>query len=515
MTDHLKKVFGKAGEFCSGLSFFSAFLVFLTLLLLRNGAYLFYPPHWDEIIGVHNQALFLLRHHFDFSALWTSAQHTFEGSNVYPFSLLPVFYACLYAFLPPEWVHFCGHLLNNACIAGAAACFFRILRGKYAASGVSAFLWTLALLAEPLLGGRSAALDLEAPMVCALAVSILLISEERFFPALALLLFSGFLKPSGAVTALAFLLISAFLLLKDRHAWKKHLPEVLCAAVCFMILFLMTQHHVPLASSGIHSVSPSGAARDGGNSVLLFLCRKLLYHYELYFPVLLSVLAAGVLLCLQHLRFSGKEDDRAFRIFLLLSAGGYLLAYLIARTALPRYLSAAVFPAYLLFASNWKWKPKTAALLLIAAGSVAPYFYKPLPFGIRRSGEYLERSRAFLRDIEANRRLCRFLEGFREHPIVVPWPIVQMLTIPEMGYVKEPFPKVYSSLVPFYAPVRKLDVPLDRMPDDTVFVYQENDWETTGRSNPSLRPGIDTLCIWKDSTLGGLTLVYRRNRFPR
>ena len=67
--------------------------------------------------------------------------------------------------------------------------------------------------------------------------------------------------------------------------------------------------------------------------------------------------------------------------------------------------------------------------------------------------------------------------------------------------------------VPFYAPVQKLDRPLDKMPDDTIFVYQENDWETTGRSNPCLRPGRDTISIWKDSTLGGLTLVYRRNKF--
>lgn len=514
MKSFLNNISGKTGTFCSGLSFFPSFLFFFAILLLRNSTILFYPPHWDEIIGVHNQALFLLKHDFNFLELWTTVQHSFEGSNTYPLSVIPVFYACLYAILPPEWVHFTGHLLNQACIAGSAACFFLILREKFEISGGASILWTLAFLAEPLLAGRSAALDLDAPLICALSVFFLLISKEKILPALAVLLFSGFVKPSSAVTSLAFLLTALFVLGQNRREWKRHLPAVLGAGVCFLILFLMTQHHVPLAAaSGIHTASQTGIARDGGNSVFLFLCRKLIFHYELYFPVLLTVLFTGSLLSLIRIFRERKKEELRFQLLLLLTAGGYVLAYLIAKTALPRYLSTAVFPAYLLLASNWKWKRKSAAFLLILIGMTAPLFYKQLPFGIRRSGEYLERSRAFLYDIEANRRLCRFLETYRGHPIVAPWPIVQMLTMPEMGYVKSPFPKVYSGLVPFYAPVKKLDRPLGEMPDDTIFVYQENDWETTGRSNPCLRPGRDTIAIWKDSTLGGLTLVYRRNRF--
>ena len=513
MTAFLKNISGKAGSFCSGLSFFSAFLFFYAILLLRDSAFLFSPPHWDEIIGVHNQALFLLKHNFNFTELWTSAQHCYEGSNVYPLSLIPVLYASLYAVLPPEWVHFAGHLLNHACIAGSAACFFLILREKFEQTGTVSLLWSLAFLAEPLLSGRAAALDLDAPMICAISISFLLVSRKKYFPALAVLIFSGFLKPSSAVVSLAFLLIALAILIRERREWREHLPVVIGAGVCFLILFLMTAHHVPLTASGIHSTSQTGVARDGGNSVFLFLCRKLIFHYELYFPVLLSVMIVGAGLCpIQWLK--GKDREKCgFQLLLLLTSGGYVLAYLIAKTALPRYLSAAVFPAYLLLASNWKWKAKPFAILLILIGLTAPCFYKPLPFGIRRSGEYLERSRAFLYDIAANRRLCSFLETYRDHPIVAPWPIVQMLTMPEMGYVKSPFPKVYSSLVPFYAPVKKLDLPLDKMPDDTIFVYQENDWETTCRSNPCLRPGRDTISIWKDSTLGGLTLVYRRNKF--
>jgi len=509
MKSGLRQLSEKAGAFCAGLSFRSAFFFFFLLLLLCNAAWLFNPPHWDEIIGVHNQALFLLKHHFHFWKLWTAEQHTFEGSNVYPYSLIPVFYALLYGILPPEWVHFCGHLLNNACIAGAAAFFFLTLRGTCGIAGGTAALWTLAALAEPLIAGRGTALGLECALICALSAVIWLVSQKRFYWALGVLLFSGFLKPSGSVLALAFLVAFLVRMIPERREWRRNLPVLICAGVCFLILFLMMSHNISVSSAGVHV--PGGGVRDGGSSTVLFLCRKLYFHYELYFPVLFSVLAVGIFWSVFRL-FAAPERNRErmlFQLFLLLTAGGYLGAYLLSKTALPRYMAVVSFPAYLLLASNWKWKPKTTAVLILFTGFLAPAFYKRLPFGIRRSGEYLERSREYLADIDANRRLCRFLEAYREAPIVAPWPIVQMLTMPEMGYVKKPFPLVHSGLVPFYAPVRKLEKPFAEMPEDTVFVFQENDWENTRTSNPSLLPGRDTFCLWKDSTLGGLTLVYR------
>ena len=78
------------------MSPFRVFLSFFLLLLLFNAGWWFNPQHWDEILGLHNQAVFLAKHHFSFSELWRPEQHSFEGSDVYRFGILPLLYAVLY-----------------------------------------------------------------------------------------------------------------------------------------------------------------------------------------------------------------------------------------------------------------------------------------------------------------------------------------------------------------------------------------------------------------------------------
>ena len=228
------------------------------------------------------------------------------------------------------------------------------------------------------------------------------------------------------------------------------------------------------------------------------------------------ILAGGGAFAVRWIRERKKipSEDFLFQCALLLTVFGFVGAYLMARIALPRYMAAASFPAFLLLALNLPRFRRCAAVLLIPIGLLAPLFYKELPFGIRRSGEYLERSREYLNDIASNRRLCSFLERFREDPVVVSWPLAQMLTMPEMGYVKKPFPKVYSGRIPFYAPVRKLEMPYGKMPPETVFVYHENDFENTGMSGPSLLPDRTCVSLYRDTTLGGLVIVYRRENPP-
>ena len=50
------------------------------------------------------------------------------------------------------------------------------------------------------------------------------------------------------------------------------------------------------------------------------------------------------------------------------------------------------------------------------------------------------------------------------------------------------------------------------MPRDTIFVYHENDFEKTGMSGPSLLPDRNDVALYRDKTLGGLVIVYRRAR---
>ena len=509
-VSRLTRLRNRAGDFLAGAGFPGAFFLFFFLLLLLNLPYLWNPPHWDEIIGLHNQAVFLAKHHFSFAELWAPGQHSFEGSDVYRFALLPVLYGVLYLLLPPQTVHLIGHLFNIACIAGAGAILFQVLKRNSVSPFVS-LLWTLAAFSEPVISGRIAALGLECALILCVMLTIWFVYRKQWFAALGILFFAGFVKTSAAVLCLAFLLYLTLRILQNRNEWKTLLSPLLAGFVCFLFLYWMLQHNVDVSAGGIHS---SGTpVRDGGGSLPLFLLRKFYFHYELYFPVLYSViLLGGILFCVNVFRYHDvRSEERMIQIFLLLTVFGYLGAYLVAKIALPRYMAAASFPAFLLVAWNVRRFRGTVAWLLILAGLFGPVFYKALPFGIRRSGEYLERSREYLRDVAANRRLCTFLEEYRDSPIVVSWPLAQMLTMPEMGYVKEPFPMVYSGRVPFYAPVRLREKSDAGMPPDTVFVYQEHDFEKTGMSGPSLLPDRSCLALYRDSTLGGLVIVYRRS----
>ena len=67
------------------------------LLVGLNFARLYNPPYWDDIIGLHNQAIFIAKHHFNPIALWhdqlldVPEPHypLATNSNVYPYSITP------------------------------------------------------------------------------------------------------------------------------------------------------------------------------------------------------------------------------------------------------------------------------------------------------------------------------------------------------------------------------------------------------------------------------------------
>ena len=69
----------RAGRWLADAGFPGAFLLFFIVLLLLNLSWVWNPPHWDEILGLHNQAVFLAKHHFSFAELWAEGQHSFEG----------------------------------------------------------------------------------------------------------------------------------------------------------------------------------------------------------------------------------------------------------------------------------------------------------------------------------------------------------------------------------------------------------------------------------------------------
>lgn len=479
-------------------SHFKLFPLFFLLILLCNIHLIYNPPHWDEIIGLHNQALFLAKHNFSFTELYAPGQHSYEGSNVYPYSILPILYAVWYSLFSPKTVHLLGHLLNFACMAGTATLLTSVLRSR----GVSALCaagWGIAFLLEPLTYGQTIALGLEPALTFGVMLALWFANRERWNCAMAAAFLAVFLKTSAAVLSFALFLYLLIRISASRSEWKKLRIPLAGFFLIFLFQLFLLQHNVNMTAGGLHT-----ASADAAFSFPVYLLRKAWFHTGLYFPVLVPVFCAGIAFACARIRKNGWDS-----LLFFLAAAGYAGAYLIARTALPRYMAAAVPAILLLPALNCRNRFVPWGLCVLFF--LAPLCYRPLSFGERCSGEYLERNAEHVNQTRANLELCRFLET--EHfdsPVVAPWPIVQMLTMPELGYVSKPLPNLYSGRVPFYAPVKKL-VSLEAMPPDTLFVYQENDFEKYGMSNPSLRPPPENETLFRARGIAGFTLVYKKN----
>ena len=106
-----------------GIAGFSVFL----LLLILNCDSLTAPPFWDDIIGLHTQAVWLARNNFDFSAL--AAFESSSGTPCYNLlSPLALFYALCYRFLSPVMTHTAAHLVNIISIAGCSFFLMQMTR---------------------------------------------------------------------------------------------------------------------------------------------------------------------------------------------------------------------------------------------------------------------------------------------------------------------------------------------------------------------------------------------------
>ncbi len=485
----------KLEQFLSDCGFARCVFLFTGLLIVFNFGVLTNPPYWDDLIGLHNQALFLAKHAFSPAALWAE-----PACNVYPFGILPWVYGVGYVLFPAWMVHFFGHLLNLAALGGSAAFFFLLVRKNW--KSVPAFLWTLAVLSEPLVAGQGASLGQECPLLFGLTGALFLIYEKRFSSACIVIFLTGFLKASACVFMLAmvlYLLIRFCFFVPERR--RLILPFFL-ALGGFVLLFLISRYHIP----AVGAIGASAGTETMNMGPLPYLFRKTGRYMTLFHPLLLILSSAAFLL---YGFFAFRERDREkrmFRFFLLLSAGGYFGAYLLSSVALPRYLLPAVFPVFLLLCTEIPERfSMPAGYALVALGLLCPVFvYPALPHGIRASGEYLERSREFLTDLRRNRELCRKLENdYADSPLVVSHPLAQMLTIPEFGYVKRPLPKVFCAKPPVYAPIRKTS---RHMPPDTVYIYQEHSMEFGRMHGPSLKPPPSSLFLFVGPGLAGYRL---------
>ena len=495
-------------------------LLALAGLLILNLSCLDNPPYWDDIMGLHNQALWLAKNNFDVIKLWGPGQNYLQGgSNIYRLGIMPYFYGILYYLLPYKLVHIFGHVFNIVCISAAAGFSFSIMR-KFKVDPPIAMIWCIAVLFEPVMAGRSAALGQECPLLLATVLSLYFVCREKYWLGMLFVVLAFLCKMTAGVLAAACLLWCILVIIMEGRDWKqkfKNLLPFMISNLLLVLLFLYMNFWAPFADLGAG-----------------IQWRHFFDNIKYYFLVLMPVQALALIIIavlavwriavlIRQRNISNINDKDKFSLLLIILLGGFWTSYVLFHTSLPRYSAFVMFPMYMFIALNSSDKKKLSgifAIILLICGitNLSGNFYPGMRFYHLRSGESLERSREYINDIWSNQALCKLLETkYYDRPIVTKWPYSQMLTIPEMGYVSKPLPNVYCACPLIkYGKVKFYGIDT-KMPSDSMYIFVHNSHEFWRAFGPSLKPEKSQVknVIFADQYRNGWIYVYEKKTLEK
>lgn len=428
---------------------------------------------------------------------------------------MPLFYGVLYKFFSPVTVHVIGHLFNMACIALAFGMGYAMLR-KLEVDKVLAFLWSLAVLSEPVMSGRIAALGQECPLIAATVCSIYFIADNKYWKGILFLFIAMLCKMTAGILAAAFMLWLILQIILGEGKRKEVLKQniiFLIATVLLLMFFLYD------------NFSDDGMNFGGNKLTLNGLFERMFSNFVIMIPVqaviIMVVLGCTLWKGLKIIKnknyFSLSKQDNIL-LLLLIMIGGYWTSFALYFCSLPRYTGFIVFPMFWFVALCFRKKRLSMimALIMLTIGmlNVNGLLYYPLKSYFSRSGDRLERSREYLQDLWANQATCKSLETkYFNRPIVAKWPFVQMLTMPEMGYVSKPLPNVYSatSIQTKYLNIKAYRKDT-KMPDNTLYIFGFNTLESVPIWGPSLLPKRELRykIILKNSLRDGWFVIYEK-----
>lgn len=205
--------------------------------------------------------------------------------------------------------------------------------------------------------------------------------------------------------------------------------------------------------------------------------------------------------------------------FLAAFCWGFWLAHGLFEHSLTRYLVFAMPCLYLLSAKSLAlaFGQRASALLallliLFNLGNQHGAFLPAPPPIEARSGDILERSREFLTDLAQQRELCQFIESQSAgRYIIAKPPFVHLLTIPGLGYVKDPVPNVLALSIPALGTPAPLLVEEDiETLENPWIIYSPSFYENL--ASPSLAPRPGDKILWARELNGAPLIIYEARR---
>lgn len=460
-----------AREWLERVPFSRVCLIAFSLIVAWHVEALTDPPYWDALMGAFVQGHWHATHSYSpFALMRDAAFFTEGGACTYPFSVYPTLVGALEsAGVGTRESFVVLHLLSFVAAATIVAGTFALLRRG--TGGVLAALVAAALLVQPSFRALASQMNMDVLLGACTVMSLLALANARVARSCAWAFAAVAVKPTGIIVVAAVLASLVWRRLRtadipraqgeadsgstasvsdssasaedvDRARRRAWLGGIVFLAGVFVLFVLEL---VALAHWG---KSQPGVALFGG--VGQFLGKRLwtLPEFALGLAVFL-LLAPWLVARILRSRATPLEVD--LTIFLLAFSGFYC-QYL---NVLPRYYLQA-WPALLgvlvLAAGRLRVTPKLTAGLLVAFGVVGlvnahgrfhpvkwsdwnvPDDARPL---VSNEGWLLERSLEYRDDLAMNRAIaarCSTLDV----RVVADWPILQLLSVPRLGYVERP-----------------------------------------------------------------------------
>lgn len=437
------------------------------LLIAWRWSMLASPPYWDSAMGLFVEANYLVESNFDYASLaLEQPRFSAGGPAIYVISIAPTLLALLMKCCPtPTAVFVVYRLVVLACATGMLLAIYDLAAPRGGRLGATAL--AAAIVTTPLFNAQLDMLGMDLPMAAAATVALWCACRERYLLATLAAVLSFAIKITGGPATLAVIVAAAGSLWLLHRGSQPRQRSRRWIGLALALAALSVEKAVLNWKS---SPAPETREQWSADFTAGWSSLQMLDFWAPDVGLLVAATFAGCGLASVVGLLQARRGARPPAHSLLRGWGrakvdfartawrdyrhvplclGIVLMTLLAMTlmyTIPRYLTLAVALLYLA-ASSWLFYGRIGrSLATVGLWCVAGFnllnldgrYYSAIGFE-HRTGAFLERSREYLADHQANIALVRLLE--REHsgaPIIAGAPWVHFLSMPRLGYVAQP-----------------------------------------------------------------------------
>jgi len=432
-------------KFIFGLSIF-------VYLVITKWEALFFPCYGEVGSGPVTEGIWLFRNSFDYRGLLNQLNVDSGGPKVYMFSMYPSYVAALLKLIPSIKVFYITYHLNMFALAAVVIALFKEMVGKIFGNKVGV-LGAILLLSLPLFQTIVELVNMEMLCLFFLMLSMYFLSLKRIIPASILAVLASLAKGPGGIATAACFFVGVLLFLFDKEERFKF-KNIAFGAMSFLLgaskLYLLRTYVSP-------QQTPAGTIR-------MFIGLPNIKGCPLILIVFALAMMATIFVFIKELISKKKKKEifffRHYTVGIAFTISALWIGlYLNVSVMGPRYkfiLAPFLLLCFIFYLTTFIRSRKSVEKILIFAigivslGSYGLY-YKNKIKSSTYSFNNLERSLEYRNDLFLDMHLVKILnEKYPFHLIGAPYVIGQILTMPELGYVKIPRDVVMYGMAVYY-----------------------------------------------------------------